>query len=156
MELKHNSFYIKSDTLSIPLESLWRVNYKIVLPNDIWFNFCWRCANQPEKKSLLVFQYSHSNNFLHFLLLTVNTQRDLSSLTPSLSLSTVSLTTSTTRPSVGTSTNGTGPLGEPARIAPWSWGASRCCFPAALTSSPGSSSSAALPRRPGKVSSSAS
>ena len=78
-------------------------------------------------------------------------QRVLSSRTPSWSPSTVSLTTSTTRPSAGTLTSGTGRRAEPAPIARWGFAALPCSSPVASTSSPASSLSAARQKRPEKV-----
>ena len=83
--------------------------------------------------------------------LTFSPQRDLSSPMLSWCPSTVSLTTSTTRPSAGTLTSGTERRDELAPIGRCDFAASQCSSPAASTSSPALSLSAALQKRPGKV-----
>ena len=94
----------------------------------------------------------YTSSLTLWLTVTLSLQRVPSSLTPCWCRSTVSLTTSTTRPSVGTLTSGTGRLDGLAPTALCDFAALPCFSPAASMSSPASSLSAARLKRPGKVS----
>ena len=94
----------------------------------------------------------YTSSLTLWLTVTLSLQRVPSSLTPCWCRSTVSLTTSTTRPSVGTLTSGTERLDGLAPIGLCDFAALPCSSPAASMSSPASSLSAARQKRPGKVS----